>query len=265
MASGVVEAPGRGARQSVATEQVRESRVDRDTMIIENLPLIKFVVNRIAARLPSHVDREDLVQAGIMGLIDAVEKFEPSRGIKFKTYAELRVRGSVLDSLREVDWVPRNLRRRSREVQQAYVEIEQTHGRPATDQEVADRIGMGFAEFQKLLDQLNGINLGSINRPSGTGTDGEDLESIQYTLEAGEESSPAAIVERGEMKRVLASAIDMLPPNEKLVVSLYYFDELTMKEIALVLSVNESRISQLHTKAMLRLRGRLQTKLTIRM
>ncbi|MBI2838006.1 MAG: FliA/WhiG family RNA polymerase sigma factor [Acidobacteria bacterium] len=234
---------------------------EREAMILEHLPLIKYVVHRIGARLPPQVDREDLIQAGILGLIDAIEKFEPDRGIKFKTYAELRVRGAILDSLREVDWVPRNLRRQSRDVQRAYADLEQELGRPATDQEVAARIGMSLEEFQKLLDQLRGINIGSIQQSGSNGGE-EDADPIEYCLEAGEETSPTVLVEKIEMRRILGEAIDLLPQNEKLVVSLYYYDELTMKEISAVLSVNESRISQLHTKAMLRLRGKLQLRLS---
>ena len=234
---------------------------EREAMSLEHVPLIKYIVNRIAARLPSHVDREDLLQAGIIGLMDAIEKFEPQRGIKFKTYAELRIRGAVLDSLREIDWVPRNLRKKSRDIQRAYADLEQELGRPATDQEVANRICIDLDEFQKLLDQLKSINIGTFNPRISIGPDGEEIETIQFIIEADEEESPAALLERRELRMILGGAIDDLPSNEKLVVSLYYFDELTMKEIALVLEVNESRISQLHTKAMLRLRGKLQSLL----
>ena len=238
---------------------------ERDALVLDHIGVMKYVVNRISAHLPSHVDREDLIQAGLLGLLDAAEKYEPERGIKFKTYAELRVRGAVLDYLRKIDWVPRNVRKRAREIQRIYAQLEQEYGRPATDLEMSEALGVTTDEFHKLLDHLKGTDLALLTPGVHAALqEAYDPQLVQYSPEAGEDSSPGVLLERSELRRILGSAIDELPPNEKLVVSLYYSDELTMKEIAMVLDVNESRISQLHTRAMLRLRGKLQSILARR-
>ncbi|MEW6365899.1 MAG: FliA/WhiG family RNA polymerase sigma factor [Acidobacteriota bacterium] len=238
---------------------------DRDALVLDHIDVMKYVVNRISAHLPSHVDREDLIQAGLLGLLDAAEKYEPERGIKFGTYAEQRVRGAVLDYLRKIDWVPRNVRKRAREIQRIYAELEQQHGRPATDSEMSEALGVTTDEFHKLLDHLKGTDLATLTPGAHAAIrEAQDAQMVRYSPEAGDDSSPGVLLERSELRRILGEAIDDLPPNEKLVVSLYYSDELTMKEIAMVLDVNESRISQLHTKAMLRLRGKLQSILARR-
>jgi len=228
----------------------------REQMILENLPQIKYIAQRIAAKLPPNIEMDDLISAGILGLLDAVEKFDPLRGVKFKTYADRRIKGAILDSLRNLDWAPRSLRKKGKDLERAYRELEQGLGRSAADHEVATHLGIREEDLQKLLQQLRGINIGSFYDAGGRDAGpGEDL--IRYAARDTEQD-PFYVYQRHELRQVLVGAIDKLPENERLVVSLYYFDELTMKEIGEVLGVNESRVSQLHTKAVLRLRGKLQ-------
>jgi RNA polymerase sigma factor for flagellar operon FliA len=227
---------------------------EREALIIEHLALIKHVAHRVATRLPASVEINDLVNAGVLGLIDAVDKFEPDRGVKFKTYAELRVRGAMIDSLRDIDWAPRSLRRKSRDLERTYGELEQKLGRPATDEEVSQALGQNLEGFHALLDQLNGLTIGSFD-DSFQHDDSEAV--INYYPDDGT-NNPHVRFEAAELARVLAEAIDALPEKERLVLSLYYYEELTMKEIGGVLGVNESRVSQLHSKATLRLRSKLK-------
>jgi RNA polymerase sigma factor for flagellar operon FliA len=240
-----------------AYEAAIHQDVGREQLILEHLPQIKYIAHRISTKLPSHVELNDLVSAGVLGLLDAVEKFDPSRGVKFKTYAELRVKGAILDSLRNLDWAPRSLRKRSKDLEKTYKELEQKLGRPATDNEVSDEIGITLDEFYELIDQIKGLNLGSFHdlAPQEDDRNGEPL--VKYIPDAPQ-MDPFFVFQKSELRDVLAVAIDTLPKKERLVVSLYYYDELTMKEIGKVLGVNESRVSQLHTKAMLRLRTKLR-------
>ncbi len=226
---------------------------DRETLIRTYVPLVKFVAHRISARLPSHVELDDLIHSGILGLMDAMEKFEPSRGIKFKTYAELRVKGAILDGLRDLDWVPRSLRRKKKDIENAYHLLEQQMGRAATDEEVAAHLGMPLEELHKNLDDLKGVTLGSFVE---AGEDGEGEGLIGFIADP-DADDPQETFQTRELKAILKDAVDLLPKKERFVVQLYYFDELTMKEIGTLLNITESRVSQLHTKSMLRLRGKL--------
>ena len=230
---------------------------ERDELILEHLPQIKYIAQRISAKLPSHVELNDLISAGILGLLDAIEKFDPSRGVKFKTYAELRIKGAILDSLRNLDWAPRSLRKKSKDLERVYRELEQRLGRPATDREVCEAMEISLEEFYELLDQIKGLNLGSFQELSTHDDDKEGEPLVRYVPDAPH-LDPFFIFHKSEIKEILGEAIDTLPKKERLVVSLYYFDEMTMKEIGKVLGVNESRVSQLHTKAMLRLRTKLK-------
>jgi RNA polymerase sigma factor for flagellar operon FliA len=227
---------------------------EREALILEHLSLIRHVAHRVATRLPSSVEIADLVNAGVIGLLDAVDKFEPERGVKFKTYAELRVRGAIIDSLRDLDWAPRSLRRRSRDLERVYGELEQQLGRPATDEEVSKALGQNLAEFHELLDQLNGLNIGSFD-DSFQQDDSETF--INYYPDDGQ-NDPHIQFEAVELNTIMTEAIDALPEKERMVLTLYYYEEMTMKEIGSILGVNESRVSQLHSKATLRLRSRLR-------
>ena len=228
-------------------------RDNREQIIKDYVPLVKFVAHRIASRLPSHVELDDLINSGILGLMDAIEKFDPTRNIKFKTYAELRIKGAILDGLRELDWVPRSLRRKKKDIENAYHMLEQQAGRAATDEEVALHLGMPLEELHKNLDDLKGVTLGTFVE---VGEDGEGESLISFVPDPDAEN-PHQTFQASEIKEILRDAMEVLPKKEKFVVQLYYFDELTMKEIGTLLNITESRVSQLHTKAMLRLRGKL--------
>jgi len=229
---------------------------DRDQLIIECLPLVKFIAHRISARLPSHVDVDDLIHSGILGLMDAVKKFEPDRNVKFKTYAEQRIRGAILDGLRDLDWVPRSLRRKKKDIETAYHQLEQEKGRAATDEEVAARLGLTLEELQHSLDDLKGVSLGTFME-AGENSEGESLISF---IPDPDGENPHIQLQAREVRTLLKNAVDRLPTKERFVVQLYYYDELTMKEIGTLLNITESRVSQLHTKSMLRLRGKLKER-----
>jgi RNA polymerase sigma factor for flagellar operon FliA len=214
------------------------------------------VAHRIASRLPSHVELDDLINSGILGLMDAIEKFDPARNIKFKTYAELRIKGAILDGLRELDWVPRSLRRKKKDIEGAYHTLQQQQGRAATDEQVAVHLGIPLEELHKNLDDLKGVTLGTFIE---VGEDGEGESLISFVPDPDAED-PSQTFQASEIKEILLDAMEVLPKKEKFVVQLYYFDELTMKEIGTLLNITESRVSQLHTKAMLRLRGKLLEK-----
>jgi RNA polymerase sigma factor for flagellar operon FliA len=229
----------------------------RDQLILEHLPQIKYIAQRISTKLPSHVELNDLVSAGVLGLLDAIEKFDPSRGVKFKTYAELRIKGAILDSLRSLDWAPRSLRKKSKDLEKIYKDLEQRLGRPASDKEVCDEMDITLDEFYELVDQIKGLNLGSFQELAPNDDDKNSEPLVRYVPDAPQ-MDPFFVFHKSEIRNMLGGAIDTLPKKERLVVSLYYYDELTMKEIGRVLGVNESRVSQLHTKAMLRLRTKLR-------
>jgi RNA polymerase sigma factor for flagellar operon FliA len=230
---------------------------EREQRIIDYLPLVKYLASRMQARLPAHVELSDLVNYGIIGLMDAVDKFDPGRGVKFKTYAELRIRGSILDGLRELDWVPRSFRRRQRELERAYRNLECRLGRSATDEEVAEELGISLDAYFEMLDSLKGINLGQFEL-----LERDTEESFIEYIPDKEENSPTFILERKEIQKLLAQCIDCLPDKERLVLSLYYYEGLTMKEVGRVLEITESRVSQLHSKAVLRMRARVQAALS---
>jgi RNA polymerase sigma factor for flagellar operon FliA len=229
---------------------------DREQLITECLPLVKFVAHRISARLPSHVEVDDLIHSGILGLIDAIKKFEPGRNVKFKTYAEQRVRGAILDGLRDLDWVPRSLRRKKKDIENAYHFLEQHLGRAATDEEVALHLAVTLEELHKSLDELKGVTLGAFME---AGEDGEGENLISFIPDPDAED-PSLTLQARELRKMLKDAVEKLPTKERFVVQLYYFDELTMKEIGTLLNITESRVSQLHTKSMLRLRGKLKER-----
>jgi len=229
---------------------------DREKLIVDCLPLVKFVAHRISSRLPAHVEVDDLIHSGILGLIDAVKKFEPGRNVKFKTYAEQRIRGAILDGLRDLDWVPRSLRRKKKDIETAYHLLEQQNGRAATDEEVAAHLGMPLEELHHSLDDLKGVTLGSF---VDAGEDGHGENLISFVPDPDGEN-PHILLQTQEVRTILKTAVDRLPSKERFVVQLYYFDELTMKEIGTLLNITESRVSQLHTKSMLRLRGKLKER-----
>jgi RNA polymerase sigma factor for flagellar operon FliA len=221
---------------------------ERDYLITSHLPKVKYIADRISAKLPPSVERDDLYGAGVVGLIDAVERFDPSRGIAFTTFAEMRVRGAILDNLRSLDWASRSTRRRAREVQAAYSQIEQENGRPAKEEEVAERLNMPIADLYETLQDIRGLAIYTL--------DERDEETGLSISEMIADKSVSALdrLEETQRRRLLAKSIDKLPERERQVIALYYLEELTMKEIGEVLGVTESRVSQLRTQAVIRLR-----------
>ena len=234
--------------------QGKEDFTRRERLIMEYAPLVKYIANRVAMRLPPHIEVADLVNAGILGLIDAVEKIDPSKEVKFKTYAEIRIRGAILDELRSMDWIPRSVRKVINQMMNAYHELEQHLGRPARDEEMAEQLGVQMDEFYRLLKQSAGVPLISLD----VAMDPEDKRRDILSCIVDPKSTNAfGVLGLNEVKDSVARAIEDLPEKEKEVISLYYYDELTMKEIGEVLDLTESRVSQIHTKAILRLRVRI--------
>jgi len=228
----------------------------REFFIKQYAPLVKYVAGKVAVGMPSNVEFDDLVGFGVFGLIDAIDKFEPDKNVKFKTYAVTRIRGSIFDELRSMDWVPRSVRQKTREIETTVVQLESRLGRTATDTEIAEALGMSDTEFQHTLFKISGTSIMSLNDVWYSGDDSERI-SIGDSIESPASLNPDVIVEREEIKRVIVQAINELPEKEKMVLVLYYYEDLTLKEIGQVLNVTESRVSQLHTKANLRLHAKL--------
>jgi RNA polymerase sigma factor FliA len=228
----------------------------REVFVHQYAPLVKYVAGKVAMGMPQNIEFDDLVGYGVFGLLDAIEKFDPSRDIKFKTYAVTRIRGAIYDELRAIDWVPRSIRQKSKEVESAIGKVESKLGRVAKDEEIAEELGISLEEFHQVLLKLSGTSLISINDAWFTGDD-NDKVSIIETIQSPSELNPEMIAEREEVKKMIVRTIEELPEKEKKVLILYYYEDLTLKEIGEVLNVTESRVSQLHTKAIMRLRSKL--------
>jgi RNA polymerase sigma factor FliA len=236
----------------------RESRDQsvRDRLILTYAPLVKFVAGRVGASLPSHVDEQDLVSYGLLGLIGAIERYDPDREIKFETFAMARIRGAIIDELRSLDWVPRSVRTRARQIERAIAALEKELMRAPTDDEIATKLGVTKDELEDSLTEISRSSVAALDElwsPSGGG----DQIALIDTIEDEAGADPELSLEQSEVKEALAEAIAGLPEREKLVVTLYYYEELTLREIGEVLGVTESRVSQLHTKAILRLKAHL--------
>ena len=229
----------------------------RDYFIKQYAPLVKYVAGKVAIGMPHNVEFDDLVGFGVFGLLDAIDKFDPAKHVKFKTYAVTRIRGSIFDELRSIDWVPRSVRQKAREVEEAVRSLEARLGRSATDEEIADAMGINLEDFQTLILKISSTSVLSLNDVWYASGEEDDQISIVESIESPTGLNPDTIVEREEVKRVIIEAINELPDKEKKVLILYYYEDLTLKEIGHVLGVTESRISQLHTKAIMRLRARL--------
>ena len=232
-------------------------RALRDRLILTYAPLVKYVAGRLGSGLPAHVDDDDLVSYGLLGLIGAIERFDPDRDIKFETYAIARIRGSIIDELRSMDWVPRSIRARARDIERAIAELERKLMRAPNDEEIAAKLGITEDELQDSLLEISRSSIAALDElwTSSSGT-GESVSLIE-TVEDVQAEQPQRAMAATEMREVLAEAIARLPEREKLVITLYYYEELTLREIGEVLGVTESRVSQLHTKAILRLKARL--------
>ncbi|MBD3390426.1 MAG: FliA/WhiG family RNA polymerase sigma factor [Chitinivibrionales bacterium] len=233
------------------------SKVAKDKLLVEYAHLVKYIVYRLAVNLPQTVDRDDLISAGILGLIKSVETFEPERGFKFETYAGHKIRGAVLDELRALDWVPRSIRQKSRELQRTFAKLENELGRMPYDDEVCEELGISTKEYGDLLSDVAPTTLISLEESMpDRSTDSKEIRVID-TIEDPGSQNPLRELGFNEVKAILKDTIANLPEKEKLVVALYHYEELTLKEIGVVLNISESRVSQIHSKAILKLRGRL--------
>lgn len=234
----------------------KEKLGSREEIILEYAPLIKYVAQKIAARLPANIELDDLISSGVIGLMDAIEKYDPSRDNKFKTYAEFRIRGAILDELRAQDWVPRSVREKGKMLERAFAKIEQEKGRPATDEEVCEELKISQEEYYELLNQVRSVSLLSYDDLSSLSKG--DKRAALGMSETGKTANPYMEVNSAHLKKMVSDAIKDLPEKQRLVLSLYYYEDLNLKEIGRVLDVTESRVSQLHTQAILRLKARLK-------
>lgn len=229
----------------------------KDKLIMEYSPLIKFIAQKIAVRLPSNIELDDLISSGVIGLMDAIEKYDPTRDNKFKTYAEFRIRGAILDELRAQDWVPRSVRDKAKLLDRTFSTLEQGLGRPPTEEEVAQELKIDMDEYHSLVNQVRPVSLLSIDDSSTFSN--VDKKSILNLLESCRISNPFNQLNLKAIKEVVTKAIEELPEKQRLVLSLYYYEDLNLKEIGRVLEVTESRVSQLHAQAVTRLRSKLVT------
>jgi RNA polymerase sigma factor for flagellar operon FliA len=253
--SGVAKAPSDTLALWQEYRKTRD-RALRDRLILTYAPLVKFVAGRLGAGLPAHVDEQDLVSYGLLGLIGAIERYDPGREIKFETYAISRIKGAIIDELRSLDWVPRSVRTRARQIERAIAELERSLMRAPTDEEIAAKVGITTEELEENLGEISRSSMAALDE-LWTPSAGGDQISLIDTIEDATTPDPESTLEQTELKEALGEAIARLPEREKLVVTLYYYEELTLREIGEVLGVTESRVSQLHTKAVLRLKARL--------
>jgi len=239
-------------------QQYRKTRSSaiRESFIKQYAPLVKYVAGKIAVGMPNNVEFDDLVGYGVFGLIDAIDKYDPEKNVKFKTYAVTRIRGAIFDELRLIDFVPRSVRQKTREIETTISSLEAQLGRTASDQEIAGALGMDESEYMKVIQKITGTSIISLNDLWYSGDD-NDKVSIGDSIESPSSLNPDVIVVNEEIRRVIVEAISELPDKEKKILVLYYYEDLTLKDIGRVLEVTESRVSQLHTKAVIHLRSKL--------
>lgn len=238
-----------------------DSKVVKDKLLVEYAYLVKYIGNRVAISLPASVDRDDIISSGILGLIKAVETFEPERGFKFETYASHKIRGAILDELRALDWVPRSVRQKAKDLQKVYSKLENELGRIPYDDEVCEELNITIEEFESMLSDVAPSTIISLEESMPErGSDSKEIRLIDTIEDPGSEN-PLKALGFAEVKSILKETIVSLPEKEKLVVALYHFEELTLKEIGAVLDISESRVSQIHSKAILKLRAKLLQKM----
>jgi RNA polymerase sigma factor FliA len=230
----------------------------RERLIVHYSPLVKYVAGRVGVGLPPNIEQADLVSYGIFGLMDAIDKFDLERAIKFETYAISRIRGAIIDELRSIDWIPRSVRSKARNVEKAYAELEAKLHRTPTEPEVAEHMGIALSDLHTIFSQVSYVNVVALDELLSVGGEKGDKLSLVDTLEDTKAEDPVAAFESEETKYLLAQAINALPEREKIVVTLYYYEGLTLAEIGQVLGVTESRICQMHTKAVMQMRVRLK-------
>ena len=231
----------------------------RDRLILMYAPIVKYVAGRLGSGLPAHVDEGDLVSYGLLGLISAIERYDPDRDVKFETYAIARIKGSILDELRALDWVPRSVRSRARQIERAMSELESKLSRAPTDDELAAKVGISIEELEESLTDISRSSIAALDELWTISGSGGDQVALIDTIEDTQGPEPQAVFVQTELREIVADAITSLPEREKLVITLYYYEDLTLREIGEVLGVTESRVSQLHTKAILRLKARLSS------
>ncbi len=229
----------------------------RDRLILMYAPIVKYVAGRLGSGLPAHVDEGDLVSYGLLGLISAIERYDPDRDVKFETYAIARIKGSILDELRALDWVPRSVRSRARQIERAMAELESKLGRAPSDEEIAKKVGISVEELEGSLTDISRSSIAALDELWTISGSGGDQVALIDTIEDTQGPEPQSAFAQTELREMVADAITSLPEREKLVITLYYYEDLTLREIGEVLGVTESRVSQLHTKAILRLKARL--------
>lgn len=227
-----------------------------DDLVTKHLKLVSYVVSRLAIGMPSWIDRRDLISAGVVGLIDAAKHFDPAKGVKFETYASSRIRGAIIDELRALDWIPRSTREKSKAIEEAISGLVGKLGRFPTDQEVAQSLGWEMKKYYKAIEQVSGTTLLSLDEIIPMSGSGDSVKRIDTV--SGRDASPLSSIENREMLDNLVKVIGGLSEQERLVIALYYYEELTLKEIGIVLKVSESRVSQIHTTAILKIRARLK-------
>ena len=245
------------ASKPQVVEEIEITTENREEVIKQYSPMIKYVANRIAMRLPPHIEVDDLISVGVLGLMDAISKYDSSRGAKFKTYAEFRVRGAILDELRSMDWVPRSVRQKASSVDKVVQGLQAKLRREPEDEEVAKEMGISIDQFHDTLNETKSIPVFSLE-DLGIAKESGEQQSLLDCLAGKADADPQTQIRLTELKEIIAKAIDALPEKERLMVSLYYYEELTMKEIGAVLDITESRVSQIHSKAVYRLRTKLK-------
>jgi RNA polymerase sigma factor FliA len=237
--------------------ELRETNPEREHLILDHLPQVKLIAARIHEKLPESVCLDDLISAGVLGLIDAVDHFDPTLNVKLKTYAEHKIRGAILDSLRSLDWAPRNKRRKSKLIESAISEAEKRLKRNPTEDEVADQLAVSLEEYRRWLVEIRGINLAPIEQATTGDNEGTDI--LRFVSD-DEDDWPSHLFERAELERLVAATIDRLPEIERTIVTLYYLKELTLRQIARIVSLHETRVSQLKSQALLRMRATVKAK-----
>jgi len=228
----------------------------RDKLLEDNLYLVKIIAYQVAVNLPPHIDVNDLIGAGTIGLMEAIDRFDTSKGVQFNTYASIRVRGAIMDELRSMDWMTRSMRDKSNQLEKAYVEVERRTGRPAEIEEVASVLDITTDDLYTMLGQVSALSVMSLE-DMGIGHHDEGMDILEC-IKDPEAKDPMVVVKYNELKIKIAEAVETLPEKEKLIISLYYYDELTLKEIGKVLNITESRVCQLHSQTMHRLKGKLK-------
>lgn len=245
-------------REKVSPEPKLVDGMTKEQIVVKYATLVKYLAQKLALRLPANIELDDLISAGVMGLMDAVDKYDSERENKFKTYAEFRIRGAMLDELRAQDWVPRSVREKAKQLERVYSKIEQSKGRPASDEEVRKELNLSREEYQEMLYEVRSVSL--LNFDDLASLTKADKKSMIGLIENGKIPNPFAEISRGDVKKLIEKAIKELPEKQRLVLALYYYEDLNLKEIGDILEVTESRVSQLHTQAILKLKAKLKNR-----